>query len=309
MLVPDQVRKCVVFIGYKSSSGEYLLAGTGFFVSRPSRGDIEGYGFSYLVTAKHVIDGIKATGADRIALRVNLTSGKAHWVETSLDQWDFHPTDPTVDVALMRCSIPDTADHVASPLQMFVNEKIIEDVQVGVGDEVFVSGLFAFHYGEQKNIPIIRVGNIAAMPEEPVRSSLGPIDAFLIEARSIGGLSRSPVYVHVPMVRTWKVRPELAGREGSVFYLLGLMHGHWDIPTSEPTDDLSEDSLNSQRVNVGIAIVIPAAKILEVITQPMIREDEDRRDDQDLHRSQPTADRINAGDLTPTGAEYASSKE
>jgi hypothetical protein len=281
MLVPDQVRKCVVFVGYKNAKNEYELAGTGFFVSRPSRDPVGGYGFSYLVTARHVIDGIRSTGADSVALRVNNKSGRAQWVEIPLGNWLFHPTDATVDVALMRCSIPDEGDHVASPLAMFVSEQTIEGVQIGVGDEVFLSGLFAFHHGEQRNIPIIRIGNIAAMPEEPVRTGLGPIDAYLVEARSIGGLSGSPVYVHVPMARTWNARPEFAGKDGSVFYLLGLMHGHWDVPISDSRDELSEDGFQTQRVNVGIAIVVPASKILEVISQPMIREDEDRRDEED----------------------------
>jgi hypothetical protein len=52
-------------------------------------------------------------------------------------------------------------------------------------------GLFSEHQGAERNIPIVRVGNIAAMPEEPVlTTSWGAIDAYLIEARSIGGTQR-----------------------------------------------------------------------------------------------------------------------
>ena len=81
---------------------------------------------------------------------------------------------------------------------MVATDKVINDNAIGVGDEVFLTGLFANHIGQQRNLPIIRVGNIALMPEEPVQHpSLGPIDAYLIEARSIGGLSGSPVFVHL----------------------------------------------------------------------------------------------------------------
>ena len=61
--------------------------------------------------------------------------------------------------------------------------------------------------------------NIAMIPDEPVTTSLGDIKAYLVEARSIGGLSGSPAFVRE------------TGAEGTgSFYLLGLMHGHWGVP-------------------------------------------------------------------------------
>jgi hypothetical protein len=51
------------------------------------------------------------------------------------------------------------------------------------------------------------------------------------------------------------------------FYLLGLMHGHWDIPTRNKNDLLMTDDLFG-KVNMGIAIVVPAKKILEVLNHP-----------------------------------------
>jgi hypothetical protein len=44
------------------------------------------------------------------------------------------------------------------------------------------------------------------MPEEPVETELGPMEAFLIEARSIGGPSGSPCFVSLGQYR-------LIGRE------------------------------------------------------------------------------------------------
>jgi hypothetical protein len=38
--------------------------------------------------------------------------------------------------------------------------------------------------GEKRNIPVIRVGNVAALPEEPL--SPLPVPAYLIETRSLG---------------------------------------------------------------------------------------------------------------------------
>jgi hypothetical protein len=70
---------------------------------------------------------------------------------------------------------------------------------------------------------------------------------------------------------------------GTAFFvtrnLLGLMHGHWD--TMLGSDNASApDRIETHSVNMGIAIVVPAYKILEVIEQPMIRKSEDEKDKQ-----------------------------
>jgi hypothetical protein len=53
-------------------------------------------------------------------------------------------------------------------------------------------------------------------------------------------------------------------------YLLGLMHGHWDINES----DLNKASFPHHRkgVNLGIGIVVPAIKLLETLRQAELEE-------------------------------------
>jgi len=57
MLVPEQVRQCVVFVGLPVKMGKGQVGigfkGTAFFVGVPSE-HIEGLDYVYLVTAKHV---------------------------------------------------------------------------------------------------------------------------------------------------------------------------------------------------------------------------------------------------------------
>ncbi len=108
------------------------------------------------------------------------------------------------------------------------------------------------------------------MPDEPVRTKLGSMDAYLIEARSIGGVSGSPVFV-----RETKLVGLGQGVEGpgpligyGSFYLLGLMHGHWDLSPESLNDEIVDDETGSASVNMGIAIVTPARKILEVLNHP-----------------------------------------
>ena len=131
------------------------------------------------------------------------------------------------------------------------------------------------HYGQHKNIPIVRVGNIAAMPEERVATQMGLIDAYLVEARSIGGLSGSPVFVSLSLFRRNSNNYIGPTNRQKVHYLIGLMHGHYG--TRLPDYDMpAVDASDIERVNVGIAIVVPSQKIMEVITQPLIQTEEDR---------------------------------
>jgi hypothetical protein len=140
--------------------------------------------------------------------------------------------------------------------------------EVGLGDEVFVTGLFRHHHGNRRNIPIIRVGNIACLTEEKVSTkSYGDIDAYLIEARSIGGLSGSPVFLNLGITRM--IQGEIKHAQSQpVFYLLGLIHGHYDV-NIDSIDEIELDKTNylsPDRVNTGIAIVVPFHKINEVIS-------------------------------------------
>lgn len=104
MIVPDEVRKCVVFIGYSMADGEKVFVGSGFFIGRKIVGEIANEIF--LITAKHVIKKIKDFGLDQVFLRVNLKDGTSGWYPTKLSEWKTHPNDPTIDIAFLKCGIP-----------------------------------------------------------------------------------------------------------------------------------------------------------------------------------------------------------
>jgi hypothetical protein len=260
MRVPDEVRKSVVFLCAKvptNQGNEIVQAGTGFVLGVPLP-DTDRH-FVYFVTAKHVIDDIKKYGIDgKVYLRVNLIAGGATNIETPLDLWKFHPTDKSVDVAVLNIVPPqDIFDYLVIPETIYITTSHPNYHRIGCGDEVFISGLFVNHSGKHRNIPIIRTGNIAMMPEEPVSlDSFGDAEVYLIESRSIGGLSGSPVFVHKSMDDMGKL---VVG--GQRIYLIGLVHGHWDIKPQ-----LS--ALHQQSINMGIAIVVTMDKIMEVINQP-----------------------------------------
>ena len=80
------------------------------------------------------------------------------------------------------------------------HERVVETFKEAVwlptvGDEVATVGLYTSHHGHTKNIPVVRVGHISMLPDEPVMSTRGYVEAYLVEVRSIVGLSGSPVYI------------------------------------------------------------------------------------------------------------------
>lgn len=265
MIVPDRVRKCVVFIGYQMADGQQRLAGSGFFIGKDT--DTDQATDVFLVTARHVIDGIRKLGIQDIFVRGNTTSGDTAWARCEGTDWRFHPTEQNVDIALLRTSVPGGWDHLVIPISMCATAEVMKNNEVGLGDEVFITGLFRHHHGHQRNIPIVRVGNLAALTEERVvTKAYGAIDAYLIEARSIGGLSGSPVFLNLGVVRFINGGVKHA-TTGPIQFLLGLIHGHFDAQDSS-IDEVAEDardSLSGAKVNTGIAIVTPITKVIEAM--------------------------------------------
>ena len=263
MFMPDAIYRSVLFIGY-SKAEEWHAGGTAFLIY-----DDHCASEAYVVTAAHVIreimekhkGGSICVGDDApIELQVNLTSGGTKIVGVPYSKWTFH-TDDGVDAAVARLKLFDDLDAVAIPTTTFAKSKVINDLSIGIRDEIFLAGLFTRFRGNARNIPIVRGGLIAAMPgpDEPIKWGVRelPMEAFLVECRSIGGLSGSPVWVH-----TGEGRPRAGEADDKLrfgtFHLLGLMHGHWSV-------DPWMGSLDREKINTGIAIVVPIDRVVEMI--------------------------------------------
>ena len=266
MIVPDEVRKCVAFIGYEDG-GQRRFAGSVFFLGRDTPG-VTTADPVYAVTARHVIDAVRERGDGRAPLRFNRRDGQAEWYPTAAADWFYHPTDRSIDVAVLKMGTPSGTDHLVFPYSSCADQEKLRVNEVGLGDEVFITGLLSYHPGTRKNEPVVRIGNLACMPEDKVlvSRSFGAMDAYLIEARSIGGLSGSPVFLNPGIVRGLggqiKLRPG-----GANFLLLGLVHGHFDTAAGEidETGPAPTDGLGGRSINAGMAIIVPFQKIAETI--------------------------------------------
>jgi hypothetical protein len=290
VLIPNRARECVLFVGIKID-GVFLPRATAFAVEVEEHENR----WIYVVTAEHVISGLLTKEHD-VWLRVNTKSGSPAEVKCAPSDWWFHPDNESAatDVAIAPLDIDQDIDinpiPIFGPRTVAATGEIISKVRIGVGDEVAITGLFRSHHGQNKNVPITRIGNLAMMNEEPVKTKYcGDVEAYLVEARSIGGLSGSPVFVHLPAVRTIDGKTRLH-QEQKVFqlYLLGLMHGHFDIDNLNADVVLEDEKDSTSGIHSGIGVVIPVEKITETIMQhDLIKIRQKIVDDAEREASQP----------------------
>jgi hypothetical protein len=232
-VVPEPLLKCVVFLGYRDAAGNDRFMGTGFWVSRPRSEEFPNrFRATYLVTAAHVIDDIKKkvgeTGA--VQFRVNLKSGGQTWERAPICSWRSH-VDPGADLAVFKIQLnEDLWDHFAWPEDSFVSEEsaaLDGGRRIEHGDEVSIAGLFSSHAGNLRNIPIVRTGHVAALPDEPVCNRDGHLmeGVYLVECRSIGGLSGSPVFYDIYAAKDRYLGESRMLRTPIKWRLMGIMHG------------------------------------------------------------------------------------
>jgi hypothetical protein len=268
MRTPPEILKSVVFLGHRQDD-VLKLGGTAFIASIPEGKSV----CHYLVTSRHSILALK--GKDQV-IRANTTDGGAIPIQMD-DNWWFHPTEEkTVDVAV-RPFDPKGLDTVSVSEELFLTEDKISEFYIGQGDEVSITGLFTKVTGESTNVPILRRGCIAMFPDDKIqRVAMGDgerdIDGYLIEVRSVGGMSGSPVFVRAPIglnfevhTRSGKRRVAKAHFQGD-YFLLGVAQSHWEIPPDQKNKiDFQSANKREESINLGIAIVVPAKKILEVL--------------------------------------------
>ena len=292
MRVPDEIRKSVLFIGTLENPDEPKWRATGYFLAVPDlmitkpdewvkgmgvRSTIS-YPFRFLATAKHVAEKLEG---EEFALRVNKIGGGVAILKGHADtKWWYHPTDKEHVDAALTMFLPDELEDLdlfTVHVDLFADEQRIKELHIGAGDEVFIPGLFTKVTKTAQNVPVVRIGNLAMMPGERIPFKDGKLfDAYLIESRSIGGLSGSPVFVrqtikmqgytasgrfynsaNEPLPDNEMVFIDAVGR----IYFIGSVIGHWDQSTGLSIAE-------QEAVNMGISPIVPAQKIKEIITQP-----------------------------------------
>lgn len=282
VLIQDDLRRCVVFIGTKGDAkrGGIECCGTGFLLEYKTMG--------YLVTAQHVAVGL---GDDPYLIRLNKLNGEEA-DNISIDpltdgvRWYVKPDDPDLDLAVMPFMYGLAAGGYEG---LFVPQKLItgevpgRDEILGIGDTCYTIGLFQLFAGTKRNLPVVHRGSIALMAGQepvPVEDWHAPrgsgktrhVNCHLVETQSLQGLSGAPVFsrasfdIDLPVDGTnERATVRVAKRDMCLF---GIWQGSWDAP---PGQVFSVPHRQGTRVPVGMGCVVPARKLIDLLESDDLR--------------------------------------
>jgi Trypsin-like peptidase domain len=303
----DTIPRTVAFIisqRKKAGAVRQTPIGTGFLlgVRTPPEPQFPVAFTLYLVTAAHVVRSEPMTWVRLRRMDGTLT-------DIPIPEWTLHERD---DVALTVLELDETAqpyDVAVLPIPDFLPSYAAQRYgderrpryRPMLGDRVYFVGLFApiSAMGEQ-NVPLVRSGTLAAWNQErvPVRMPDGTVleyTAHLIDSRSYSGFSGSPCFVQFP------IGPGIGGigRPHEETELLGLVASHFDFTeNAKLTGELSEMGKVDIPVHLGVAVVMPAESIEELLDREDVVADRKEREkkylDQEGNESASTPDVVDA---------------
>lgn len=271
------IKDSVTFIFLKEG-GKYVPNGTGFLVrvevendrfyshhqSEQERGHV-----MYLVTAKHVLqENLKGEYHHIVSIRVNTHDGKSKYFDIDLDKAEiFVHDDPDVDIAVISLSLnPNIFDFRLIPEYVIPDQNTLKKLEIHEGDEVFFSGLFESHYGQQRNQPIMRFGKVALITDEKIewKETIPPklLELYLLECQSYSGNSGSPVFFNLLRQQGRKLNEQ----SRVTIYLAGILKGSFHI--KEP--DIIMNAYLKQ--NMGIAAVTPSYRLREILYSKKVKQ-------------------------------------
>jgi hypothetical protein len=274
-VIPPDMTKTVVFI-YKDAAGTQAQAqGTGFMIAIPTTADPNRQ-WAYLVTAQHVVhtnsDDLNSPLFSELWVRVNTKSGgsamyKLDIIPSGPKQTLFFHSDPSVDIAVLTIGATDAdkLDIKTMPEQMLTGADDFKKFNIGVGTDMFFTGMFTPFLGEKRSYPIVRFGKLAMIPDEKIPFTGKPAEGYLMEAFSFGGNSGSPVFFYPSSDNT----PGQMNLGPPNIKIAGVMRGFFGdaerILFAENPTAASAPPVPLSKGNTGIAFVVPAHFISEIL--------------------------------------------
>jgi hypothetical protein len=279
--IKDELLESVIYLYptlAAARSGE-RAGGTGFLVEVQSEAH-PAFAYLYAVTNSHVI-----REANSPVVRLNTQQGDMAILPLTADRWKHH--DDGDDVAAVHLGgLPENElKYSAIPTTHFLTKDIIASYEIGPGDDVFMVGRLIGQDGKQRNLPSVRFGNISMMPWEPVLHERGILqESFVVESRSLGGYSGSPVFVytgldyHRPSIPKGVITLGVTGGP----WLLGVDWGHHRKLEKVREKDGKTNTPEGYvvRSNSGMMYVVPAWKVQDLLNQEefvMKRKESDKR--------------------------------
>jgi hypothetical protein len=257
--------------------------GTGFFVDYPDLRLGANQKFSYLVTAKHVLQDVDGTLLPSISIRLNLKSpvgdSDLGFIE-DIPVTDAHGNllwfqseDRVEDVAVLPLfPDEDEFDFTTISAKTFLNDRALNSGVVAEGDDLYFIGLMEQYYGTKRNYPLLRRGTLALLTDESIETPSGRQTFFLAELESWPGNSGSPVFLPAG-------RRDRSPAAGSPLSFLGMIVGSFLNRYAVPLNGVpSARQLQAgDKANIGVTCIVPAPLIEKVLASPPAQRDRDAR--------------------------------
>lgn len=274
--VPENLTKTIGFIFAPGQTGE-VPYGTGFFVmvrneKAPQDDPGKANGWAYLITAKHVLQDPSGVFFPRIWVRVNKISGGVDRMTIELNLQGplknafVHP-DPSVDIAVVPLPMlnPSIHDVLVLTDDILVSQKEFKELKIAEGSDVFFTGMFLPHLGENRNYPIVRFGKVALLSDEKITWNGTPTILYLMETFAFGGNSGAPVFFYLGADR----EPGAIVVGPPVVKLAGVMQGFFN--DFEPIGVVQTNAVPVAKLNSGIAGVVPAYLLHDILYSDELR--------------------------------------
>ncbi len=280
-VIPAELTQTVVFIYRGPECTPPEADGTGFLMGvRSTSADRS---WLYLVTAKHVVhtdsNNFQSPLFPSLWIRINKKNGgskiyKVDPVAAGDQQNVFINDDASVDIAIMPISIPVTEmpdlEIKVLPEQMLTNASDLATLNIGVGTDMFFTGMFTGFLGEKKSYPIVRFGKLAMIPDEKISFAGQWTEGYLMEAFSFGGNSGSPVFFAPSPDNT----PGILVAGTLPIKIAGVMKGFFgdyeQIQLLQNQAATPGPPIPVSNGNTGVALIVPAKFISEILHSPAL---------------------------------------
>jgi len=249
----------------RAQAGEQV-GGTGFLLGWPVADT--GLLAMWVVTNRHVIE-----EGGHWTVRINKKDGGIECIDTTDEEWVLSP-DSDLAVRPIRLS-QDVHGFNYLTKEWLLTKEWFDALDIGPGDECITIGRFIGHDGRGRNYPTARFGQISQGPNEPVKISGKMQECFLVESRSIGGTSGSPVYLHFDPV---SYRPSINGKtapDGSKLFQGVFPRERWLLGICFAMTPIWQQVCDTHRVelqqgwkvslNTGMMGVVPSWQLLNLM--------------------------------------------
>jgi len=272
--IPDAILDCTLYLydSEQSARDGVHWGGTGFLVGLESVKH-KNMWWIYAVTNNQVIrDGFPV-------IRLNKReAGRGHETEIlnlSASNWTPHPEGDDLAICPVDVFGKRIKFQFLDVRNYFVARNEMPFHNLGPGDDVYMVGRLVYR-SVQRNLPVVHTGVITMMPLEPLKRDDGFLqESFIVECRSIGGFSGSPVFVRCRRDELPDISFPLPGAPSDYRqWLLGINWCH--LPAQlEDVYSINGDELDETpyqaRSNSGFAGVIPAWKLRDLIDGDVAR--------------------------------------